>query len=80
MTWLLSLASSKWFWWIAMGSIALLVIGIVALRIFGAGKAAAKLEVTMEVLARTLEARKAKAAVDHSSEAVKNDPFNRDPR
>lgn len=80
MTWLLSLASSRWFWWVAIGGMAVIFIGIVALRIFGAGKASAQLEVALTTLARTLEARKAVSEVDHSEEAVKNDPRNRDPR
>ena len=78
--WLLGLAGSKWFWWVAMGFIALLFVGIVVLRIFNAGKAAEKMQTTLTVLARGLEARKAVAAVDHSPKAEAHDPFNRDPR
>ena len=78
--WLLGLAGSKWFWWIAIGAITLLFLGIIVLRIFNAGKAAEQLQSSLDVLARGMQARKAAASVDHSPEGEKNDPNNRDPR
>lgn len=77
MTWALTLVSGKWRW-VAFGVFGLMVLGIIALRVFYAGKAAAKLEVAAEVLSSALRAAKVRDNVDHSKEAVRNDPRNRD--
>lgn len=78
MTWLLGLASSKWFRWVAIGVVALLFIGIVVLRIFNAGKAAEKTQAVLDTLTRTLQARKAAAEADTSEEFKRHDPYNLD--
>jgi hypothetical protein len=72
--WLIAKAATPWVRYLAYGMFGLLVLGVIALRIFNAGQA------TTNVLARGLEARKAAASVDHSSEAEKHDTYNRDRR
>lgn len=66
---------------IAAGVIGLAVV-LVLLRVFGAGKTAAKAEAAMTSLQRVREANEARAwgarAVSPKEET--DDPFNRDPR
>lgn len=74
------LIAKPWARWLAYGVFGLLVLGVIALRIFRAGKAAEKMQTTLDVLSRGLDARKAAAEVDHSPQAEEHDQNNRDRR
>ena len=64
---------------IAAGVVAVAVVMFV-LKVFGAGKAAAKAEAAMDALARTRDANEARAKASQpiSREDEANDPQNRD--
>ena len=64
---------------IAAGVVAVAVVMFV-LKVFGAGKAAAKAEAAMDALARTRDANEARAKASRpiSREEEANDPQNRD--
>lgn len=66
---------------IAAGAVAL-AVGIVLLRVFGAGKTAARAEAAVTSLRRTREAAEARVAAMRpiSPEEEARDPFNRDAR
>lgn len=58
------------------------LLALAVLKVFGAGKAAAKAEATMEALKRTREANAARAQASRpiTREEEARDPFNRDIR
>ena len=68
--------------YLIVAGVAALAIGIVLLKVFGAGKTAAKAEAAMTSLRRTREASEARAAAARpiSQEEEARDPFNRDAR
>lgn len=78
--WLVANAAKPWVRYLAYGAIAVVFLGVVALRIFNAGRRAEALDAALAVLTNGLKAKKAAANVDLSPEAEKNDPNNRDPR
>jgi len=68
--------------YLIVGGAAALAVGIGLLRVFGAGKTAAKAEAAMTSLRRTREAGEARADAMRpiSQEEEARDPFNRDAR
>lgn len=66
--------------YLIVSGVAGLAITLVLLRVFGAGKTAAKAEAAMTSLQRTREANEARAKASQpvTPQEEANDPFNRD--
>lgn len=66
--------------YLLIGTAAVAFVGIVVALIYRQGEAAAAAAAAGAIATRTMQAAKARTKVDHSSEAEKDDPFNRDKR